>query len=102
MSITSGDRFELAKNWRGQGAAHFTGQMDREVTCQLSRGMVLVATADVDPMATGFHCIVEGMDESAEELLPDDVRSDPAYTGTTFVFFTGDVGALLTGLPRSA
>ena len=102
MAIKKGDRFALAKNWRGQGASHFERSPDQEFTCLLDKGTVLVATRDVSPMATGFHCTVEDMDSRLSELVPAEQRNDPGFLGASFVFFTGDIGALLTDEARSA
>ena len=102
MPIKKNDRFSLTRDWRGAGAAHFEGQHDREFICLLEKGTVLVASDDVSPMATGFHCVVEDMAERLEDLVPSEIRQDPGFSGASFVFFTGDIGALLTESSNAA
>src|SRR5262245_9355978 len=96
MAIKQNDRFALTRNWRGSGAAHFEGNRDREFVCLLEKGTVLVATHDVGVMATGVRCAVDGMADRLDDLVPAEIRVHPASTGVSFVFFTVDIGALLT------
>jgi hypothetical protein len=102
MAISKGDRFALTRNWRGHGAAHLKGELDREFQCILPKDTVLVATEDVNPMATGFHCVIEDAPPASAEFVPEETRSHANYTGYSFVFFTGDIGALLSEQPLSA
>lgn len=97
MAIKQGDRFRLTRNYRGHGAVVFDGAADEELPCVLEKDTVLVAKQDVDAMATGFMCFLESP-EVVGRIVPPESRAREDYAGCRFVFYTGDLGALLEAL----
>ncbi len=97
-AFSKGDRFRLTRDWRGQGATQWKSRSHGEFRCVVPKGTVVVSRQDVDRMAVGFVCAPESYEALEHALVPEDDRTDPDYDGYTFIFFVGDVGALLEKL----
>ena len=61
----------------------------------IPKGTVLVSTQDVNVMATGFNAVPWDYEGLERELVPEEDRLAEGYNGYAFMFFTGDIGALL-------
>jgi len=96
VAIAKGERFTVLKEFSTTALTHWRAPMTDGVPRTVPDGTILVVVSDSPTSKAAFICVPEDLDAFVLQHIPENMRSDPKFSGISLVLDKSEIGSSIS------